>query len=125
MKIKFPRIQNSKFCKCIGIQLWGLLLLMASNIQAQDAHFSQFFNNPLYINPALTGTTDEARLLFNYRTQWPKLPGEFVTMNVSYDQHIAEYNSNIGALISLDRAGSAALRNTNINLYYAYTLKLN
>lgn len=125
MKIKFPRIQESKFCKCIGIQLWGLLLLMASNIQAQDAHFSQFFNNPLYINPALTGTTDEARLLFNYRTQWPKLPGEFVTMNVSYDQHIAEYNSNIGALVSLDRAGSAGLRNTNINLYYAYTLKLN
>ena len=125
MKNKILKVIKNRFCKLAGVQLMGWLFCAIPNTQAQDAHFSQFYNNPLYINPALTGTTDEARLLFNYRTQWPKLPGEFVTINVSYDQHIAEYNSNLGALISLDRAGSAGLRNTNINLYYAYTLKLN
>lgn len=101
-----------------------LLVTITSYTQAQDAHFSQFYNNPLYINPALTGTTDEARLMFNYRTQWPKLPGEFVTINTSYDQHFAEANSNLGLIVSLDKAGSAGLSSTNINAMYAYTLKL-
>lgn len=100
------------------------MLLIFAQGQAQDAHFSQFYNNPLYINPALTGTTDEARLLFNYRTQWPKLPGEFVTINASYDQHIEKANSNLGVIVSLDKAGSAGLRSTHINALYAYTLKL-
>ncbi|WP_299461836.1 PorP/SprF family type IX secretion system membrane protein [uncultured Microscilla sp.] len=101
-----------------------VILLISIQVQAQDAHFSQFYNNPLYINPALTGTTDEARLMFNYRTQWPKLPGEFVTINASYDQHIEKANSNLGIIVSLDKAGSAGLRSTNINALYAYTLKI-
>lgn len=106
-----------------GILLMSMLVISVS-AKAQDAHFSQFYNHPLYINPALTGTTDEGRLLFNYRTQWPKLPGEFVTINVSYDQHIASANSNLGALISTEKAGSAGLRSTNLQLLYAYTLKI-
>ena len=34
---------------------------------AQDPHFSQFYANPLYLNPALTGSSIGPRYLLNYR----------------------------------------------------------
>jgi type IX secretion system PorP/SprF family membrane protein len=92
--------------------------------QAQDTHFSQFFASPLYVNPAFTGTTPQGRFTFNYRTQWPNLPGEFVTYQVGYDQSFDKSRSSLGAYAILDKAGSAGVRSTHINVIYAYTLPL-
>ena len=41
-------------------------------LQAQDLHFSQFFNSPLVTNPANTGFIPDAdfRIGANYRNQW-------------------------------------------------------
>ncbi|NNF34342.1 MAG: PorP/SprF family type IX secretion system membrane protein [Saprospiraceae bacterium] len=39
--------------------------------QSQDAHFSQFYANPLMLNPALTGTSNGLyRVALSYRDQW-------------------------------------------------------
>ena len=40
---------------------------------AQDPEFSQFYANPLYLNPALAGVTICARANANYRNQWPAI----------------------------------------------------
>jgi hypothetical protein len=49
-------------------------LALAVVARAQDPQLSQFFAAPLYLNPALTGTTFEDRLTANYRLQWTSLP---------------------------------------------------
>jgi len=101
----------------LGAGLW-------SDVKAQDPHFSQFFASPLYLNPALTGTCDDGRFLFNYRTQWANLPGEFVTTTVSYDHPFPKKQSNLGAMAMLDRAGSAGVQSASFAATYAYNLIL-
>ena len=49
------------------------LLFATKLVHSQDAAFSQFYSNPLYLNPALAGTNDCARLMFNYRINGPQL----------------------------------------------------
>lgn len=49
---------------------WGFLLPQS---QAQDAYFSQFYANPIYLNSALAGAEGNPRLVFIHRQQWNAL----------------------------------------------------
>jgi type IX secretion system PorP/SprF family membrane protein len=102
----------------------SFLLCSIQSLKAQDAHFSQFFAAPLYINPAFAGATPQGRFTTSYRAQWTRLPGEFVTYQVAYDQSFEQYKSSIGFTANLDKAGSASIQSTNFNLMYAYTLQI-
>ena len=42
--------------KRILILITTCLILLGQGVKAQDAHFSQFYANPLYLNPAFAGT---------------------------------------------------------------------
>jgi len=43
----------------------------SNDLKAQDPHFSQFYAAPLYLNPALAGTSaGNYRVGVNYRDQW-------------------------------------------------------
>jgi type IX secretion system PorP/SprF family membrane protein len=78
---------------------WIVLLLVivaSKNIAAQDPGFSQFFANPLYLNPAFAGTTELPRLAVSYRNQWPQKGATYTTYSLSYDQLLK--NSNTGLL---------------------------
>ncbi len=49
----------------------GLCVTLNSTMNAQDAHFSQFYTSPLTLNPALAGTSPgNYRVAVNYRDQW-------------------------------------------------------
>jgi type IX secretion system PorP/SprF family membrane protein len=91
---------------------------------AQDAHFTQFYATPTYLNPAFAGTTVQSRLGMIYRNQWPSIPGAFVTYNVAFDHYLSDLNSGIGLIVLNDRAGSGALRYTSATLQYAYEIEL-
>jgi type IX secretion system PorP/SprF family membrane protein len=48
------------------------LLLICAAVSAQDVHFSQFFTNPLILNPSQTGYfRGNYRIGFNFKGQWP------------------------------------------------------
>ena len=100
------------------------LLLIASISKAQDPQFSQFYANPLYLNPALAGATECARVNLNYRNQWPSLTKAFITYSVSYDQSVNSINSGFGVLLINDRQGDGALNTTTIGLFYSYNLRI-
>lgn len=109
------------------IALWLYLCVFISFspvLQAQDAHFSQFYATPLSVNPAFSGTSLQGRFSFGYRAQWPKLPGEFVTYQIGYDQFIPEYKSSFGVWANLDQAGSSGMQSISFNAIYAYHLPL-
>ena len=61
--------------KRIAIIISIVLAMAGLRIQAQDAMFSQYYANPLYLNPAFAGTNVCPRLAFHFRDQWPSMPG--------------------------------------------------
>jgi type IX secretion system PorP/SprF family membrane protein len=99
--------------------------LSSSELIAQDATFSQFYNAPLYLNPAMTGTTKGHRFIANYRNQWPAIPATFVTYAISYDVNFTEWNSGFGFQANTDKAGVMGLRSTSFNLLHSYRIKIN
>lgn len=91
---------------------------------AQDPHFSQFYANPLYLNPAMAGVTVCPRAIANYRNQWPGLGKAFITYNFSYDQYVNVLHGGVGLLVTADRAGGGNLNTTVISLMYAYKFNI-
>ena len=106
------------------ISIFAFILVFWGTTRAQDAAFSQFYANPLYLNPALAGATECGRLNLNYRNQWPALGNAYITYGVSYDQNLPSINSGFGVVIMSDRQGDGALTRTNASLFYAYKLKV-
>lgn len=99
-------------------------VLLQLEVKAQDPAFSQFYANPLFLNPAYAGNTECGRLNFNYRNQWPSLSNAFLTYNVAYDQSLAAINSGYGLMVMNDQQGDGAYNRTSINAYYSYKLQL-
>lgn len=89
------------------------------NTQAQDIHFSQFFEAPLLRNPSLAGLFDgDLRLQLVYRDQWKSVtPNSFRTASINGEYKMAVGGDDfftVGAQILLDKAGSAVQSTTNI-----------
>tara|TARA_B110000459_G_scaffold203317_1_gene259362 strand:+ start:10428 stop:11444 length:1017 start_codon:yes stop_codon:yes gene_type:complete len=105
------------------ISLAAISLLFFANASfAQDPIFTQFYANPLYLNPAFAGADYCPRVSLNYRNQWPGISGSFVTTSASYDQHIDALNGGVGLLVWDDRAGEGTLTTTNVSGIYSYVI---
>lgn len=91
---------------------------------AQDPEFSQFYANPLYLNPSLAGANICPRLIGNYRNQWPSAGNAFITYNASYDQYVNFLHGGVGLMFTADRAGNGNLNTTAASLTYAYKFKM-
>ncbi len=91
---------------------------------AQDPSFSQFYANPLYLNPALTGLTECGRINLNYRNQWPSLSNAFITYSATYDQSLPKISSGIGVSFIGDNEGNGALNTNIISAFYSYKLQV-
>lgn len=102
----------------------GFLLILSLKLQAQDPEFSQYYSAPLYLNPAFSGTASDHRFIANHRNQWPSISNGFVTYAFSYDYNLENLNSGFGVLLMTDKAGSAGLKSTTLNLQYAYRVQL-
>ncbi len=57
--------------------------LKISESHAQDPVFSQFYNSPVYLNPALIGEEEFLYLNFAYRNQWKSLNNPYSTYQAS------------------------------------------
>ena len=101
------------------------LIYISIQIHAQDIQYSQYYENPLYLNPAFTGSIPANRLVVNHRIQWPNLPNVFSNSSASYDANIHALNSGFGVLVNADKAGSANLRSTSVSFNYAYNVNFN
>lgn len=96
-----------------------VLLGMQFMPQAQDIHFSQFFETPLLRNPALAGIfTGDYRLQMVYRDQWRSVTDGYKTgsLNGEYKFPIGKADDfmTFGGQVLFDRAGTAALTQVSI-----------
>lgn len=97
-----------------------LFTILCSESRAQDPQFTQFYANPLFLNPAFAGSIRCPRICLNYRNQWPNLDGRYVTYSASYDVHLNVLGGGIGALITTDDQAINTLKTTNVSLIYSF-----
>lgn len=100
------------------VTLFFLFILVYA--QAQDPEFSQYYAAPLYLNPAFTGTSIDHRFMANYRNQWPNIARGYESYAFSYDYNMDYYNSGIGFLAVVDKAGTAGMKSSHFNFLYSY-----
>ena len=94
---------------------FSLLIGFNNDIKAQDPAFSQFFANPLYLNPAMAGTNICPRVSLNHRNQWPGIGKTYVTYSASYDQYVDKLGGGLGFSVAKDVAGAGNLNTTHIS----------
>jgi type IX secretion system PorP/SprF family membrane protein len=102
-----------------------LLCLYELTAMGQDPNLSHSFLNKLYLNPAFAGSSEETRILLNYRNQWPDMQANFVNYIVSYDQPIDILHGGIGFIAQNDRQGKNIINDLSAALIYAYKLNIN
>lgn len=104
-----------------------MAMLMASScpkVTAQDSQFSQFYSNPLYLNPALAGSTGCPRIALNTRLQWTLISGNYRTYAASFDMHVHPIKGGIGIRFMRDEAGQATITSHNLGISYSYYIPL-
>ena len=111
-----------------SLMMMMMAVITVSTVNAQDLHFSQWYNSPLTTNPANTGFIPDAdyRLGANYRNQWSSIMSiPYKTMSVWGDvqllrERIESGWLGIGGLILRDVAGSGSLTSTKVYGSVAY-----
>jgi type IX secretion system PorP/SprF family membrane protein len=98
---------------------------------AQDIHFSQYYANPLYMNPALTGSFfGTFRMTALYRNQAFTISNNpYVTFSGSFDMAPLKKKMRydvfgVGLLLYNDKAGDGALTTTSAQVSAAYAKTL-
>lgn len=102
-----------------------IILTFCETTKAQDAEFSQFLNNPLYLNPAFAGVGIGPRFITNFRNEWPSLNNAYTTYSVSYDQDIEKLNGGVGLSALSDQQGNGLYSNLQFTGFYSYQFKMN
>jgi len=104
-----------------------LVLSFGGSLMAQDVHFSQFYNAPLLLNPAITGKINGTfRAGVIYRNQWfGEVNGRtaFSTPMVSFDMPIRLGNGDafgVGGYVVNDRSSGGLLNRIQVVLSGAY-----
>jgi type IX secretion system PorP/SprF family membrane protein len=112
--------------KSMLLLLYAFLLVgIGTTSTAQDVAFSQFYNNPIYLNPAFAGAHNNHRFALQYRNQWTDVSHAFKTYTVSYDAHVPKLGGGFGFLASHDISGSYALAKTTVGFAYSNGIKIN
>jgi len=94
--------------------------------EAQDPHYSQYFNAPLSLNPAFTGYYDgKHRLATNFRNQWMGAGDPFTTATIGFDtrmlaQQMDKSILGVGLVLMGDRTATGAYNSNYASLSTAY-----
>ncbi len=89
----------------------------------QDAGFSMYFFNPLYINPAYAGSREFLSGTLVARNQWAGMSGAPSSQSLTIHSALPNLKVGLGLQIYNDNAGP--MHNTGINLTYAYHITVN
>lgn len=110
--------------KCLA--LIAFLIVVFNSSSSQDIHFSQFYMNPLALNPANAGAErNELQANLNYKDQWRSVASPYKTIAVSCDKRIQKKKSAMdffaaGVNVFNDKAGDINMKLFQANLSVAY-----
>ena len=117
---------QKRFTQIVAI----ILLALSQQVNAQDAHFSQYYMAPLQLNPAMTGVFEGSfRVVANYREQYNSILASvpFRTIAASFDmrKRVAKRDYfSFGVSALQDQAGDGFLAQYRGNLSFSYMKQL-
>lgn len=88
----------------------------------QDPLYSQYYNNPMLINPAFAGSNERLYAGIAYRTQWAGVDGSPKTFN--FNSHIALMDNKVGVGVLMVQDQIGDIKNTQYGATGAYRIKL-
>lgn len=101
----------------------SFLLLVSIGLSAQqDPLYSQYFNNPMLINPAFAGSTERLYAGVAYRTQWAGVEGAPKTFNLNSHIALMDNKVGLGVIAVQDQIGD--IKNTQYDAAGSYRIKL-
>lgn len=110
----------------------GMIVLLASNAESQDIHFSQYLETPTTLNPALFGLNYDTRIIANYRNQWSYVTSAskaYQTYGISYDggtgKKLRGKRIGWGLNIVRDVAGDSKMSSLLPSLGFSYIGRIN
>jgi len=104
------------------ILLSGFIILSVTSVSGQDLAFSQYYANPVYLNPALAGNKICPRITLNYRNQFPGLGNHYVSYCAGADMYVNAISGGVAVLASADMTGPLA--SFSGSAVYSYHLKI-
>lgn len=97
-----------------------ILIFIVKGLNAQDVEFSQYYANPLYLNPAFAGLDDYTRIALNYKSVFPSSYGGYSNYSASIDKYIDMLGGGVGFQVMNDRQAEGVINNLGFNLVYAF-----
>jgi type IX secretion system PorP/SprF family membrane protein len=108
---------------CAFIPLITFLLACQTISLAQDPLFSQFYNQRMLLNPALTGLDEGLALAGHYRSQWYKTaPQGFKTWNTCAECRVSDLGIGYGFAVQQDKEGAGILTTNSFDGAFSYTV---
>jgi type IX secretion system PorP/SprF family membrane protein len=110
--------------KRILLTITAAITLLYNQASAQqDAQYSQYIFNGIYINPAYAGYKENLNLHMFYRNQWTGIEGSPTSMSLAVDAIANEGNVGLALQIASDKLGAQS----NLSAYgnYAYRIRMN
>ncbi|MDA3953302.1 MAG: PorP/SprF family type IX secretion system membrane protein [Bacteroidales bacterium] len=101
-----------------------IMILSVYKAYCQDVEFSQYYANPLYLNPAFAGSDEFARVSLNYRTILPTSFGDYSTYSASFDKYYEALSGGIGFQIMNDKQAQGVISDLGFSLLYSYHTQL-
>jgi len=103
-----------------------LLFVFAQISFAQDAHFSQYYNSPQMINPAMIGEgLMKGRFIFNFRNQGNFTTNPYKTIAFSGDTKLKQEKLSSGILFLHDKSGDGNYSTNDVCLSLAPSVEFN
>ncbi|WP_245222078.1 PorP/SprF family type IX secretion system membrane protein [Pedobacter kyungheensis] len=109
--------------KLIGFIAGSFILLSQGVFAQQDAQYSQYMFNGIYINPAYAGYKEVLNVHSFYRSQWTGITGAPRSMSLAVDAIANSGNVGLALQVASDKLGAQ----TNLSIYgnYAYRIRMN
>lgn len=102
-----------------------LVSILASSISLsaqQDPLYSQYFNNPMLINPAFAGSNERLYAGVAFRSQWAGVDGGPTTFNFNSHIALAANKVGVGLILLQDQLGD--IKSTQYGTAFSYRIKL-
>lgn len=108
----------------VRIRFVILLLISVLYAHGQDVSFSQFYTNPLYLNPAFAGSMEVPRIALQYRNQWHSFGNAFSTYSAAADFPVKKLKGGVGFFLLNDAQAGNSYRSIEGSAVYSVFIKL-
>jgi type IX secretion system PorP/SprF family membrane protein len=101
-----------------------IFLFNIFNLNAQDVSLSQFYSNPIYLNPAFAGSAAVPRIALQYRNQFHSFSNAYSTYSAAFDLPVKKLGGGLGLLIMNDSQAGNSFRSLQLDLAYSVMVRI-